>query len=412
MILYQILMAIALPFGLIHAFWRGGARALRQVLALDRAQVRAKGPVLWLHAASVGEVTSVRWVLEAVLAARRDVQIVVTTNTTTGRDLAQAWGMGRLYPCLAPLDAAGAAGRFLDHWQPQALIIVENELWPGRIAAAGRRGVPVMVIGARLSERSAGRWARFAGLIRETLAQIAWLSPQDEGSAERLIGLGLPRGALGPVVTLKAQVRAGQTQPAPFAAPAPREAILLAASTHEGEEAAILEAFAEARKAGGPQALILAPRHPERGDQIAGLIAARGLAFARRSRGQIPDGQTPVFLADTLGEMAHWYAMAGICIIGGSFADRGGHTPFEPAAFGAALIHGPSLRNFAAPFAALDGAGGAMALGSLGELTAALLRLDAPRQRAMAQAATGALVRFEGKSQEILDRVLGALPRQ
>ena len=411
MILYQFLMAFVLPFGVIDAAWRGGLRAVRQVLALEAALPAVSGPVLWLHTASVGEVTSVRWVLDAVLAARRDVQIVVTTNTTTARDLVQGWGIARVHPCLAPMDAAGAAGRFLDRWQPQALIIVENELWPGRIAAAGRRGVPVLVIGARVSERSARRWARVPGLIGAALAQIAWLSPQDSASAERLIGLGLPRAALGPVVTLKAQVRAPQTAQPPFAAPARRDATLLAASTHEGEDDAILGAFDDARKNGGPAFLILAPRHPERGDQIAALIAARGLACARRSRGEIPDARTPVFLADTLGEMAHWYAMAGICVIGGSFADRGGHTPFEPAAHGCALIHGQSLRNFAAPFAALDAGGGAIALQDLAELSEVLPRMDPDVQRAMAQKAAAALTPFLGSSQAIPERLLATLPR-
>ena len=412
MILYQILMALALPFILTQALWRGGPAAVLDRLGFSR--VLPPGPCLWLHGASVGEVTSARWVIEAVRAARPEAQILVTTNTLTGRDLVAGWGLVGVRAALAPMDGAGAAERLLDKITPQALVIIENELWPARIAAAHRRGVPVLVIGARLSDRSAARWRHLPGLIGPLLARIDWLSPQDGASAQSLVALGLPRSALGPTVTLKAQVLAqvlAQDRPPPFAAPAPRAATLLAASTHPGEEAAILSAFATARMQGGPQLLILAPRHPARGDEVAALITAAGLRFARRALGQVPDATTLVFLADTLGEMALWYQMAGICLIGGSFADLGGHTPFEPAGFDCALIHGPSVHNFAPQFAALDRAGGALALRQIAELTGALPGLDAARQGQLAQAARAGLAPFAAGAEAIPNRLLHYLPR-
>lgn len=408
MILYQILMALALPFVLAQTLRRGGKAALLARLGLGL--VLPPGPCLWLHGASVGEVTSARWVIEAVRAARPDVQILVTTNTLTGRDIVAGWGLVGVRAALAPVDAAGAAGRLLDKITPQALVIIENELWPARIADAHRRGVPVLVIGARLSDRSAARWRHLPGLIGPLLARIDWLSPQDGASAQRLVALGLPQSALGPTVTLKAQALE-QDWPPPFAAPASRAATLLAASTHPGEEAGILSAFAAARAQGGPQFLILAPRHPARGDEVAALITATGLRFARRALGQVPDATTPVFLADSLGEMALWYQMAGNCLIGGSFADRGGHTPFEPASFDCALIHGPSVHNFAPQFAALDQAGGALALRLIADLTGALLGLDAARQGQLAQAARAGLAPFAAGAEAIPDRLLQCLPR-
>ncbi len=407
MILYQILMALALPFILAQALWRGGPAALRDRLGVG--PVLPPGPCLWLHGASVGEVTSARWVIETLRAARPDVQILVTTNSLTGRDLVTGWGLVGVRAALAPVDGAGAAGRLLDRITPQALVIVENELWPVRIAAAHRRGVQVLVIGARLSERSAARWRYLPGLIGPLLARIDWLSPQDDASAQRLIALGLPRFALGPMVTLKALTQP-QTLPTPFAAPAPRAATLLAASTHPGEEAGILNAFAAARAQGGPQFLILAPRHPTRGDEVAALITAAGLGFARRSKGQKPMADTPVFLADTLGEMALWYQMAGICLIGGSFADVGGHTPFEPAAFDCALIHGPSVHNFAPQFAALDRAGGTVAMRQIADLTGTLPGLDTARQIHLAAAARAGLAAFATGAQAIPNRLLKCLP--
>ncbi len=411
MILYQILMALALPAFLVHAAVRGGAAALSQRLGrLPRPEKTAQ---LWLHGASLGEVTSARWVIEALRAARPDLQVLVTTNSTTGRDMVTGWRLPGVRAALAPVDTAGAAGRLLDRICPQALVIVENELWPARIAAAHRRGVPVLVVGARISARSARRWRLWPGLIGATLRRIDWLSAQDEASARRLVDLGLPAGALGQTLALKSLTRTpGRT--APFAAPVARAACLLAASTHEGEEGPILAAFATARDtaqaSGGLQFLILAPRHPARGDEIARLIEQAGLPFARWSKGQIPGPQTVVLLADTLGDMALWYQMAGTCVIGGTFVARGGHTPFEPAQFGCAILHGPFTANFAAPFEALDQGGGARALSGLQDLALALQEMDPARQSRLATAATGCLAPFAQGADDVIARVLQALP--
>lgn len=409
MILYQILMAMALPAFVLHALLRGGIGALSERLGFG--PVPEKAPQLWLHGASLGEVTSARWVIEALCKARPGLQVLVTTNSMTGRDMVTAWGLSGVRAALAPFDSAGAAGRLLDRVRPMALVIVENELWPTRIAAAWRRGVPVLVVGARISARSARRWRMWPGLIAATLGQIDWLSAQDDDSAQRFADLGLPVAARGASLALKSLATTVE-RAAPFTAPAGRAKCVLAASTHEGEDADILSAFAAARDRGGPQFLIIAPRHPERGDAIAAMIERSGMAHARWSKGQRPGSQTPVLLADTLGDMALWYQMAGTCLIGGTFVPRGGHTPFEPAQFGCAILHGPHISNFTAPFDALDLGGGAMRLNSLQELTPALSNLDAVRQAQMAAAARECLGGFSMGAQELVARVLQALPLQ
>lgn len=385
MILYQLLMALTLPFFLAHQAVFGAKGALAERLGFGPAP--GPGLRLWVHAASVGEVASARWVIEAVLAARPGLQLLVTTNTATGRERVRSWALPGVVAVLAPFDSAGAAGRVLDRWRPQALVIVENELWPARLRAADNRGVPVMVIGARMSARSARRWGWLNGLVRAMMARIDWLSAQDDESLARLCTLGLRPEAAGPTMALKSMGRAETAAP-PFPAPAAREATLLAASTHEGEEALVLEAFLQAP---GFAHLILAPRHPRRGDEVAALLAARGVSFARRSRGEVPAPETRVHLADTLGEMDHWYAMAGATVIGGSFAPKGGHTPWEPARHGSAILHGPSLHNFAAPFAALDRAGGARAVADGPGLARALQGLDGAAQARLAAAAAEVL---------------------
>lgn len=399
--LYRLLMALALPVVLL-ALLRRGPVAER----LGFGAAPAPGPALWLHGASNGELASAHWVLRDLLAAEPGLQVLVTVNTATAREMVAGWGLPGVVAALAPLDTGGAAERVLRRWHPRAHVIIENELWPARIAAAHARAVPVLVIGARLSERSARRWGKLGGFMAQTLARIAWVSAQDQGSLDRLLALGLPAAAVGPVLALKAFGPA-LALPPPFPPPALRARCLLAASTHDGEEAVVLDAFIAAR--GRFDHLILAPRHPRRAEEIAALIAARGLAFAQRSKGQVPGPQTPVHLADTMGEMDHWYAMAGVCVIGGTFADRGGHTPWEPARHGAAILHGPSVANFAAPFAALDAAGGALAVTEAG-LAAGLLQMDATLQTAMAAIAREALSP-EGDSAGLVAAILAAIHR-
>ncbi|MBD3765805.1 MAG: 3-deoxy-D-manno-octulosonic acid transferase, partial [Rhodobacterales bacterium] len=180
------------------------------------------------------------------------------------------------------------------------------------------------------------------------------------------------------------------SRPPAASAPAPRARTLLAASTHEGEETPILQAFAAARAAGRFDHLILAPRHPARAEAVAALVARTGLGMARRSQGQVPGPDTPVHLADTLGEMPAWYAMAGATLVGGSLVPLGGHTPWEPAAQGSAILHGPHVQNFAAPYAALAAAGGAVAV-TADTLAAALMAMDSAEQARLARAAQTAL---------------------
>ncbi|WP_103172985.1 3-deoxy-D-manno-octulosonic acid transferase [Paracoccus sp. SY] len=321
----------------------GGSDALRQRLALD-----APGPAdIWFHGASVGELTSARPIIEALARTHR---ILVTANSVTGRDMAAGWGMEAR---LAPLDLPGALARFLAQVAPRLQVTVESEFWPLRSQALADRGIAQAVIGARLSQRSASRWARLPALIGQVLGRLAALSAQDPDSEARLRSLGLPDGAVLPRLDLKLLTPAGIAPSEPSEA---RDRVLLAASTHEGEEAHVLDAWQQARRHVPDLRLILAIRHPQRGDEVAGLLRHRCIAFQRRSEGG--EGGD-VLLADTLGEMDRWYAAAGLCFVGGSLTDRGGHTPWEPAAHGCAILHGPHVGNFRDAYAVLDQAGGA-----------------------------------------------------
>lgn len=384
---------------------RAGAGALAERFALGAAG-RAE---IWLHGASNGELASARWLIERLQSLRPDLTTVVTCNTWTAREMVAGWGLPRLSVRLAPFDTPGAVRRFRRGWNVSTLIFLENELWPERIAQMAAQG-QVVAIGARMSEGSARNWARIApGLIGAMLRGLALVSAQDAGSEQRLLRLGLPADRLGPRLMLKAQTAAETPAAPPFPAPAPRGRILLAASTHEGEEAVVLRGFAAARAAGSLDLLILAPRHPRRSAEVAALVAASGLPFATRSKGETPGPDTAVYLADTLGEMPLWYAMAGVTLVCGSFGTAGGHTPYEPAAQGSAILHGPGLANFTEVYALLDAAGAALPV-TAETLGAALSHLTPARQAALTEVATRLLATPDAGAEVLIAALLPLLP--
>lgn len=376
--------------------------ALRERLVLDAPPASVEGGI-WVHGASVGELNSARAVIAALAAER---PLLVTANTETGRAVAQGWGLPAR---LAPLDVPGAVARFLDAARPALMLTVENEIWPNRAAFARRRGIAQAVIGARMSERSARRWGRARGLIGPVLQGLDLMSAQDAGTEARLRALGLPEGAVAPRLNLKllgpAAIRPPEDVPG-------RDRVWLAASTHEGEEAPVLAAHAGLRARFPGLRLILAPRHPRRADEVAGLIAAQGFEVARLGDRDIAEaGEPPVLLIDRLGVMADAYRAAGTCLTGGSLSDRGGHTPWEPAAWRCALLHGPHVANFSADYALLGAQGAARQVRAetLGGELAAILS-DPPRRYAMGQAARQALDAAAPDPAPLVARLLALAP--
>ena len=416
--IYRLFMTLAAPFVVLWFAWRllrgrEGIADLRERLGLAGSPSVSHGPLLWLHGASNGELTSARGLIEALLVQNPDLRITVTSNSLTGRDMVRSWGTARLDARLAPLDYRFALCRFLDRFRPSALLVLEGDLWPNRFAVCARRGLPIAMVSARISAGSFRTWRRTGPLGRGMMRAITFLSAQDAASETRFRELGLPAGALFAGATLKSSVRMPAPEAAalaPFRQVFARENTFLAASTHMGEDQPVIEAFRVARASRPDLRMILAPRHPRRGAEIATLISSAGLSLAIRSAGGMPGPETDVYLADTLGEMPLWYALAGAAFIGGSLVDKGGHTPFEPAQFDCAILHGPYLSNFAAPYRALAAAGGAIRIETAAELGAALAGLDAARQADLAGAARGALA-TEGADDiaplvEALDRAL------
>lgn len=393
---YRFLLTLAAPFVLLR-LWRAGMQDLPDRLGAGGQGIPA-GAVIWLHAASNGELTAAQPLIEALLARDPRLRLVVTCNSATGKALAEGWGLPRLHARLAPLDYALAVRRFIGNWQPDALIVIENELWPNRIAAMHRLDRPVIVLSGRMSARSARVWRRLPGLARRVMAGLSHVAPQDSASGARFPALGLAEPALGPVLNLK---QLGSADPADAGDIAclsqifDRDKTVLAASTHEGEESVLLRGFADALHDQPDLRLILAPRHARRGPEVAQLISRARLGYATRSRGEVPGPDQPVYLADTMGEMGLWYGLAGLTFVGGSLMPKGGHTPFEPAAHDSALLHGPHLENFAEIYAALEAAGATRRIAGAEEFATAILTLTPEDRAAMTAAARSAIATLQ-----------------
>jgi len=306
-------------------------------------------PTIWLHAVSVGETRAAEPLIDALLAHYPRHALLLTHMTPTGREAGRALAeryRGRVVQAYLPYDLPDAAARFLAHFRPQLGIFMETEVWPNLIAAAKRRHIPLALVNARLSERSRRGYARLRALARPAFAGFDLVAAQTAADAARLRSLG----AQAPQVTgnLKFDVTPDPgllAQGARWRAEIGARPVWLAASTRDGEEALILDAFQ--RIALPQQLLILVPRHPQRFAEIGELVATRGFALRRRSAGELPEAATQVWLGDSMGEMAAYYASADIALIGGSLLPFGGQNLIEAAACACPVLVGQHTWNFA-----------------------------------------------------------------
>ncbi len=312
-------------------------------------KARPKGQLIWFHAASVGEALSTLELMRQIKADRPLVHFLMTTGTVTSAAL-----MAKRLPKdavhqYAPLDVKSYVTRFLDHWQPDLAIWIESEFWPGMLHWTHARGIPMALINARLSEQSYRRWRFFPIAARSLLRRFQVVLAQDTVTADRLRWLGVLNTSLSVSGTLKEGARAlpyDTTEHDRLSLAFAGRPRWLAASTHEGEERLVAEAHLQAAKLSYRLLLILAPRHPERGNEIVASLRRQGLRVAQRTKGEAITRETQVYVVDTLGEMGLWFRLAPISFMGGSLVPIGGHNPFEPAALGSAILAGPNVQNF------------------------------------------------------------------
>jgi 3-deoxy-D-manno-octulosonic-acid transferase len=386
---------------------RGKEHPNRMTERLGQASItRPPGPLVWVHGASVGEMLAVISLIERLRA--QHFAVLVTSGTVTSAALAEQRLPNGVLHQFVPLDAPRFVRRFLDHWRPGLALFVESDLWPNLICSCAARKIPMIVINGRLSERSFSRWRRVPGAIAALLGRFDLCLTQSAADAERYAKLGAPRvSATG---NLKLDLPAPPADDAVLARLKQivgKRAVVVAASTHPGEEAAVIGAHRRLRAKFPALLTIIVPRHPERGESIVEIAKSAGIAVALRSRRAQPMPDIGVYIADTLGELGLMYRLASIAFMGGSLAHHGGQNPIEAIRLGAAVIHGPHVWNFADIYAALDAAHGAKPVADEEALAARLgaWLADPAARQAVANAAAATVQKLGGA----LERTWAAL---
>lgn len=347
---YSLLWYAALPAVLIRLAWRArrqpaylqhvGERFARYCRALD-------APVVWIHAVSVGETRAAEPLVRALLERLPDHEVLLTHMTPTGRDTAAALfgDHPRVHSVYLPYDLGLLSRRFLEHFRPRLGIIMETELWPNLLLACRARRVPTLLANARLSERSARRYARWPALTALTLGALDAIGAQTEEDAARLSSLGARQVSItGNIKFDITPPSSSETLAASLRSRAGARPVILAASTRDGEETLILDAFAA--RAPANALLVVVPRHPQRFDEVAELVRSRSLSFQRRSDDKTVDATTRVWLGDSMGEMFAYYRLADVALIGGSWLPFGGQNLIEACAVGTPAMIGPHTFNF------------------------------------------------------------------
>ena len=347
-LLYSLILYLATPLICLRLLWRSRKQPeYLHHLGERYGFYRQPGPakLIWVHAVSVGETRAAQPLIEGLMARWPEHRILLTGMTPTGREAGRQVYGERVIQAYLPYDYPGATARFLKHFSPAFGILMETEIWPNLLATAKSLQVPVMLANARLSARSARGYGKLDGLVRPAFAALSGAVAQTVGDAERLGALGArPVEVCGnlkfDVTPAAANVALGQSWRAAIG----QRPVWLAASTREGEEALVLEAWQKVKL---PDALlVLVPRHPQRFDEVAGLLAGHGLNVVRRSSG-LPEAATQVWLGDSMGEMAAYFSLADLAFIGGSLLPLGGQNLIEACAQGRPVLMGPSTFNFA-----------------------------------------------------------------
>jgi 3-deoxy-D-manno-octulosonic-acid transferase len=359
---YQTLSAAAAPLTalLIRRRLRQGKEDPARVTERRgiSALARPSGPLIWIHGASVGEVLAAAALIERLRAL--NIRILVTSGTVTSAAIIAKRFPPDIIHQYVPFDSPRFVARFLDHWQPSLGLFIESDLWPNLILAGSARRLPMVLINGRMSHRSFPRWKRAGATIEALLSRFDICMSQSGIDAERFSALGsrnvIATGNLKfdvqapPADAIKLERLRAVTRGRP---------VIVAASTHHGEEALLMEIHRTLADYFPGLLTVMVPRHPNRGESIACMIAAAGLQVAMRSRDELPTAATEIYVADTMGELGLFYRLAPIVFMGGSLVEHGGQNPIEAIKLGAAIVHGPHVFNFTDVYEALDSAGGA-----------------------------------------------------
>lgn len=349
-----------------------GAASERFSERLGQNPASEKKQVIWFHAASLGEVKQIGPLAEK-MARTEQAEILVTTTTASGADWV-AREMPYAIHRFAPIDTPRAVRGFLDGWSIRAAIFVEADLWPRLVMELQKRDVPQILLNARHSRSR----MRFHRVFSTLLSPFALVTCRSETIADEMRSLGISADRVRVLPDLRlslAQMPVDHDQVAQLSEIIGDRPRWLAASTHPADEEAVIAAHQDVTAQTPDALLIVAPRHPQRGDALKKLARDQGFNVAQRSLGEEISASTKVYVADTLGELGAFFSLSPLVFLGGSFGSEGGHTPYEPASFGTAILHGPNIRNFTDAYAGLTKAGGALEVPSEGELGPAVIAL-------------------------------------
>lgn len=414
---YALATRAARPFANRFLDWRarrGKEDVARRPERFGVASIaRPKGRLAWLHGASVGECVSLLPLVDWLRG--RGAQVLMTSGTMTSATLmACRLPPGAIHQYL-PLDSPVFVKRFLAHWRPELALFAESELWPNLLMEAKRGGAAVMLVNARISERSFQRWRRMPAMIGSLLGHVDLVMAQSDEDAFRF-------GALGAAQVMNCGNLKFDAPPPPadaiklaaLSASVAGRPVWFAASTHPGEDEHALAAHARIVEQMPDMLTIIAPRHPERGRDIAEMARMDGLTPTLRSRDGLPTRDTGVYVADTLGELGLFYRLSPVAFIGATLVDKGGHNPVEPAKLGVAILHGPFVTNAVDSYAALDRDGGALLVSNADDIAREVVSLigDVGRLRAMGGKAYATVEALSGATTKIAGAIEAFFPSQ
>ncbi len=410
------LLAPFVPLLLKHRERRGKEDPARRSERLGQATApRPAGRLVWFHAASVGETLAVLPLMEALGKERPEISFLLTTGTVTSAKVANERLPAHAIHQFVPLDAPQFVRAFLDHWKPDVAVFTESEIWPNLILESSARNIPLTLVNARMTDRSFRRWRRNKGLARPLFSRFSLVLAQNETLVRRFTVLGAPR------VVVSGNLKVDSPPPpldlnefARLKHALAGRPVLIAASTHEGEEQIIADAHRLLAREVPGLCTIIAPRHPHRGNAIAQMLRARGLSVGQRSKGDAPDKASEIYVADTIGELGLFYKLASVAFIGGSLVEHGGQNPIEAVRQGVMVITGPYRSNFADAYRALLQHQAAREAHSANDIAAAALSVlkDDKELAAVAERATLALGTIAGALPRTVDALLHYLPKE
>jgi len=351
--IYSSLLYLLTPVYLLYLYWRGRrAPAYRDRIAerFGFYDIDIEKTPLWIHAVSVGEAQAALPMIQKLKERFPQHSILVTTTTPTGSTRIKETLGDEVHHVYAPYDVPCAVGRFISTMKPAVAIFMETEIWPNIIHACNKEEIPVVLANARMSERSAKGYSKLGRFMREVMSHIDLIAAQSQSDGARLIGLGVRTDAMHVTGSVKFDMHLpasikeqGEVLRRDWGVD---RSIWIAASTRQGEDEQILDAFAQVCHARPEALLVLVPRHPERFDDVAALCEKRGFNIQRRSEHQPCNKDIDIYFGDTMGDLTLMYAAADVAFIGGSLVQTGGQNPIEAAALGLPVVMGPSLYNF------------------------------------------------------------------